>query len=50
MRLGYWRVAGILEWIMAFIGTFYILSFIGFVSVPEEGIAAEERRALLQGQ
>ncbi|OCL13231.1 hypothetical protein AOQ84DRAFT_283540 [Glonium stellatum] len=32
MRSEHWKIAGILEWIMAFTGTFYIWAFIGFVS------------------
>jgi len=48
MRSKYWRIAGILEWIMAFTGTLYLWAFIGFMSVPEEGIGDEEREALLR--
>ena len=33
---------------MAFTGSLYLWAFIGFVSVPEEGIDEEERRALLR--
>lgn len=29
-----WRLAGIFEWILAFLGCFYMLAFIGFVAVP----------------
>jgi hypothetical protein len=43
----HWLAAGILEWIMAFTGSFYLWAFIGFVTVPEEGIDEAERRALL---
>ena len=43
-----WRLAGILEWVLAFLGTFYILTFVGFVAVPQEGaIHDPEREPLL---
>jgi hypothetical protein len=48
MQAEYWRVSGILEWIMAFTGAVYLWAFIGFVSVPEEGIDQAEREALLR--
>ncbi|KAF2108316.1 Frag1/DRAM/Sfk1 [Lophiotrema nucula] len=48
MQTEYWRVSGILEWIMAFTGSVYLWAFIGFVSVPEEGVDEAERRALLR--
>jgi hypothetical protein len=48
MQTGYYRVSGVLEWIMAFTGSLYLWAFIGFVSVPEDGIDEEERRALLR--
>ncbi|KAF2195162.1 hypothetical protein K469DRAFT_698722 [Zopfia rhizophila CBS 207.26] len=48
MSSGYWRVAGILEWIVAFTGAIYLWCFVGFVSVPEEGIDEAESRALLR--
>lgn len=48
MQLHFWRVSGILEWIMAFTGAFYLWAFVGFVRVPEEGIDEAERRALLR--
>ncbi|CAI6335020.1 unnamed protein product [Periconia digitata] len=48
MQLSFWRTSGILEWFMAFTGAFYLWSFVGFVRVPEEGIDASEREALLQ--
>lgn len=48
MNAEYYRVAGVLEWMMAFTGAFYLWAFIGFVSVPEDGIDADERRALLR--
>lgn len=47
MQLYYWRTSGVLEWTMAFTGAFYLWAFVGFVSVPEEGIDEAERRALL---
>ena len=47
MQANYYRVAGFLEWTMAYTGALYLWAFIGFVSVPEEGIDSEERRALL---
>lgn len=47
MYAEYWRVAGILEWIMAFTGAFYLWAFVGFVSVPKKGIDEGERQALL---
>lgn len=47
MQADYYRVAGFLEWTMAYTGAFYLWVFMGFVSVPEEGIDPEERRALL---
>ncbi|OMP85102.1 hypothetical protein BK809_0000856 [Diplodia seriata] len=34
MYTGHWRLAGIFEWILAFLGCFYMLAFIGFVAVP----------------
>lgn len=49
MQADYYRVAGFLEWTMAYTGAFYLWAFIGFVSVPEEGIRPDERRALLGG-
>ncbi|KAF1963239.1 hypothetical protein CC80DRAFT_294 [Byssothecium circinans] len=49
LQLLYWRTAGVLEWVMAFTGAFYLFSLAGFVSVPKEGIDDEERRALLGG-
>lgn len=48
MQLYFWRVSGVLEWVMAFTGAFYLWSFMGFVSVPEDGIDEVERRALLR--
>ncbi|KAF2653418.1 hypothetical protein K491DRAFT_694710 [Lophiostoma macrostomum CBS 122681] len=48
MQTGYYRVSGVLEWIMAFTGSLYLWAFIGFVSVPKDGIDEGERRALLQ--
>jgi len=50
MSVGYWRIAGILEWVMAFVGAFYIWAFVGFVSVPEDGIDDSEREALLRSE
>ncbi|KAF1979617.1 hypothetical protein BU23DRAFT_496338 [Bimuria novae-zelandiae CBS 107.79] len=47
MQLYFWRVSGILEWVMAFTGAFYLWVFVGFVSVPAHGIDEAERRALL---
>ncbi len=47
---GRWRLAGLFEWILAFLGTFYILAFVGFVAVPQEGESAKhdrERQPLL---
>jgi hypothetical protein len=48
MQTGWYRVSGVLEWIMAFTGVIYLWAFIGFVSVPEHGIDEEERRRLLE--
>ncbi|KAF2147233.1 uncharacterized protein K452DRAFT_282223 [Aplosporella prunicola CBS 121167] len=48
MYSGYWRIAGIFEWTMAFVGSLYMLAFVGFVAVPPEGIDARERDPLLQ--
>lgn len=58
-----WRVAGILEWIVSYLGAFWLLNFIGYVayvnprlcqtiltsrlSVPDEGIDIRERDPLL---
>lgn len=50
MQEEFWKTSGILEWTMAFTGSMYIWSFIGFVSVPQEGIDEAERRALLEGE
>jgi len=47
MCSGYWRVTGIIEWIISFLGAFYILAFVGFVAIPEEGIDIHERDPLL---
>ncbi|KAF2835015.1 hypothetical protein M501DRAFT_477228 [Patellaria atrata CBS 101060] len=47
---GYYRIAGCLEWTETFLGGFYVLTFIGFVAAPEEGINNREREALLQSQ
>ena len=48
MWTGRWRLAGIFEWVLAFLGTFYILTFVGFVAVPQEGaIHDREREPLL---
>ncbi|KAF4536130.1 hypothetical protein DIS24_g8504 [Lasiodiplodia hormozganensis] len=50
MYTEHWRLAGIFEWILAFLGCFYMLAFIGFVAVPvpREEVEAGERRPLLQ--
>ncbi|KAK7565507.1 hypothetical protein IWX92DRAFT_410100 [Phyllosticta citricarpa] len=48
MYMSFWRTAGVLEWVMAFIGCLYMLAFVGFVAVPPEGIDARERDPLLQ--
>jgi hypothetical protein len=47
MQAEYYRVAGFLEWTMAYTGALYLWAFIGFLSVPGEGIDPEEREALL---
>ncbi|KAL0257700.1 hypothetical protein SLS55_006863 [Diplodia seriata] len=49
MYTGHWRLAGIFEWILAFLGCFYMLAFIGFVAVPvpRDEVDAQERRPLL---
>jgi hypothetical protein len=39
-----WRLAGIFEWIIAFLGAFYILAFVGFVTVPQEGANHDRER------
>ena len=33
---GFYRICGIVEWVMAFWFTFYFLAFVGFLVVPEE--------------
>jgi len=43
----WWRVAGILEWIVSFLGVPWLSTFVGFVAVPEEGIDIRERDPLL---
>ncbi|KAF2088616.1 hypothetical protein K490DRAFT_56011 [Saccharata proteae CBS 121410] len=48
MYTGYWRLSGILEWTMAFVGSFYVMAFVGFVAVPPEGIDERERDPLLR--
>jgi hypothetical protein len=47
MQAGYYRVAGVLEWSMAYTGAVYLWAFIGFLSVPGDGVDAGERRGLL---
>lgn len=32
MYTGHMRIAGIFEWILAFLGCFYMLAFVGFVA------------------
>lgn len=39
---GYYRVAGILEWVMSFLFTGYIWAFIGFWNPSDDSAAAEE--------
>lgn len=49
MYTGHMRIAGIFEWILAFLGCFYMLAFVGFVAVPIDNKAeAQERTPLLQ--
>jgi len=43
----WYRVAGILEWIVSYLGVFWLASFIGYVAVPDEGIDVRERDPLL---
>jgi len=43
----WWRVAGILEWIVCFVGVFWLATFMGLIAVPEEGIDVRERDPLL---
>jgi len=45
--LGPLRAAGVLEWIITFVGCFYIWNFVGFVRVPDKGIDESETRPLL---
>ncbi|KAF2457416.1 Frag1/DRAM/Sfk1 [Lineolata rhizophorae] len=48
MYTGWYRFAGVLEWVICFTGVFYILAFVGFVAVPKEALFEQERQQLLQ--
>lgn len=43
----WYRVAGILEWIISYLGVFWLFTFVGYVAIPDEGIDIRERDPLL---
>ena len=50
LYLEYYRISGILEWVMAFLFTFYFWAFVGFLVLPDEegGEGIDEETPLLR--
>ncbi|KAF1981203.1 hypothetical protein K402DRAFT_241637 [Aulographum hederae CBS 113979] len=50
INTSHYRTAGFLEWTITILGGFYILAFVGFVAVPDDGVDVHERDPLLGDQ